>query len=325
MFEGARDGVDVREVEARMDALRVHVEGEGDEVDVAGALAVAEEAALDAVGAGHEAELGGGDGGAAVVVRVEADDHAVAAGEVLVHPLDLVGVDVGRGDLDRGREVEDDLALRRGAPGFGHGVADFLGEIEFGGGEEFRAVFEGDLGFRHRLGLRLDELDGIDRHLHHLGLAHVEHGVAEGRAGGVIDVHDGFLGPLERLEGAADEVFAGLGEHLNAHVVGNVAALDEAAHETELGFRGRREGDLDFLEADGAEHLEHLHLLVGVHRLEKGLVAVAEIGAHPYRWRRDGAARPLAVGELDRRKGGVFGVRGGNHVRLLNALAMAKV
>ncbi len=39
----------------------------------------------------------------------------------------------------------------------------------------------------------------------------------------------------------------------------------------------------------------------------------------------DGAARPLAVGELDRREGGVFGVRGGNHVRLLNALAMAKV
>ena len=100
----------------RIDALRVHVEGEGDEIDVAGALAVAEEAALDAVGAGHEAELGGGDGGAAVIVRVEADEDAVAAGEVLVHPLDLVGVDVGRGDLDRGREIEDDLALQASRP-----------------------------------------------------------------------------------------------------------------------------------------------------------------------------------------------------------------
>jgi hypothetical protein len=66
-----------------------------------------------------------------------------------VHPLDLVGVDVGRGDFDGGREVEDDLALRRGAPGGGDGIADFEGEIEFGGGEEFRAVFEGDFGFRH--------------------------------------------------------------------------------------------------------------------------------------------------------------------------------
>jgi hypothetical protein len=70
-------------------------------------------------------------------------------------------------------------------------------------------------------------------------------------------VDDGLLGALERFEGAADEVLAGLGEHFDGDVVGNVAALDEAAHETEFGFRGRREGDLDFLEADGAEHLEH--------------------------------------------------------------------
>jgi hypothetical protein len=81
-----------------IDALRVQVEREGDEVDVAGALAVAEQAAFDAVGAGHQAELGGGRAGAAVVVRVHAEDDAVAAGEVAVHPLDLVGVDVGRGN-----------------------------------------------------------------------------------------------------------------------------------------------------------------------------------------------------------------------------------
>jgi hypothetical protein len=82
VFESAGDGVDVGEIEAGIDALRVHVEGEGDEVDVAGALAVAEKAAFDAVGAGHQAEFGGGHCRAAVVVRVEADDDAVAAGEV---------------------------------------------------------------------------------------------------------------------------------------------------------------------------------------------------------------------------------------------------
>jgi hypothetical protein len=51
----------------------------------------------------------------------------------------------------------------------------------------------------------------------------------------------------------------------------------------ELGLRGRREGDLDLLEADVAERLEHAHLLLGVHRLEERLVAVAQIGAHPDR------------------------------------------
>ncbi|MGW8171009.1 MAG: hypothetical protein ACWGHV_05160 [Stutzerimonas stutzeri] len=41
----------------------------GDEVDIAGTLAIAEQGAFDAVGAGHQAQFGRGDAGAAVVVR----------------------------------------------------------------------------------------------------------------------------------------------------------------------------------------------------------------------------------------------------------------
>jgi hypothetical protein len=40
-------------------------------------------------------------------------------------------------------------------------------------------------------------------------------------------VDDGLLGALERFEGAADEVLAGLGENFDGHVIGNVAAFDE--------------------------------------------------------------------------------------------------
>ena len=93
VLDGAADLVDVGEVDLRVDALAEQVQAEGDQVDVAGALAVAEQAALDAVGAGAVAQLGGGDGGAAVVVRVQAQDDGVAAAQVAVHPLDLVGVD----------------------------------------------------------------------------------------------------------------------------------------------------------------------------------------------------------------------------------------
>jgi hypothetical protein len=75
---GALDLVDVAEVDLRVDALREQVDAQGDQVDVAGALAVAEQAALDAVGAGHVAELGGGDRGAAVVVRVQRQDDVLA-------------------------------------------------------------------------------------------------------------------------------------------------------------------------------------------------------------------------------------------------------
>ena len=51
-------------------ALRVEVHRQRDEADVAGALAVAEQAAFDAVRAGHHGELGRGDAGAAIVVRM---------------------------------------------------------------------------------------------------------------------------------------------------------------------------------------------------------------------------------------------------------------
>ena len=153
----------------------------------------------------------------------------------------------------------------------------------------------------------LDELDGIDGHLHNFSLAHAEDVVAEGLAGGVIDVDDGLLRALQGLEGAANEMLAGLGEDFDRDVVGNVAAFDEVAHEAEFRFGSRGEGDLDFLEADGAEHPEHTHLLLGVHRLEKRLVAVAEVGAHPDRRLRDGAVGPVAVDEVDRGKSVVLG------------------
>ena len=91
--------------------MHVEIQRDGDEVQVAGAFAVAEEGALDAVGAGEQAEFGGGHAGAAVVVGVEADDQRIAVLDVPAHPFDLVGIDVGHGHLHRVRQVEDHLVL----------------------------------------------------------------------------------------------------------------------------------------------------------------------------------------------------------------------
>ena len=60
-------------------------------------------------------ELGGGDAAAAVVVRVHGQHDGVAPREVAAHPLDLVGVDVGRRDLDGRGQVDDHLVLRASA------------------------------------------------------------------------------------------------------------------------------------------------------------------------------------------------------------------
>ena len=61
-------------------ALAEQVQPERHQADVAGALAVAEQAALDPVGAGLHAEFGRGDGGAAVVVRVQREHDARRGG-----------------------------------------------------------------------------------------------------------------------------------------------------------------------------------------------------------------------------------------------------
>src|SRR5690606_29204171 len=71
VLDGAAHLVEVGEVDLRVDALAEQVQAQGHEVHVAGPLAVAEQAALDTVGAGEVAELGRGDAGAAVVVGVQ--------------------------------------------------------------------------------------------------------------------------------------------------------------------------------------------------------------------------------------------------------------
>ncbi len=122
--------VDRGQVEPGIDALREEVERDRDQVDVAGALAVAEERALDPLRAGHEAELGGRDGGAPVVVRVHGENRRVALREVAAEPLDAVGVDVRRELLDRRREVHDHLLLGRRPPLLGHRLADLERVLE---------------------------------------------------------------------------------------------------------------------------------------------------------------------------------------------------
>ena len=80
-------------------------------------------------------------------------------------------------------------------------------------------------------------------------LVGAEHDVALQDAGGVVEVDDRLLGALDRLVGAVDEVLARLGQHLDGDVVGDRVLVDEAAHEVEVGLRGRGEADLDLLVA----------------------------------------------------------------------------
>src|SRR5207253_520508 len=54
------NAIQIAEVQSRVDAVHVKIQRYGDDIQVAGPLAVAEKRAFDAVGARQQAEFGGG-------------------------------------------------------------------------------------------------------------------------------------------------------------------------------------------------------------------------------------------------------------------------
>lgn len=78
-------------------------------------------------------------------------------------------------------------------------------------------------------------------------------------------MNDSLLCAPHRLNGAPDKVFAARREDLEPHVVGDSAgSFNQSPSEVEVGLRGGRERDLDFLVANSNEHLEHAPFLIAV-------------------------------------------------------------
>ncbi|MCY1529305.1 hypothetical protein D9M68_644400 [compost metagenome] len=314
VLDSRADLVDVREVEFGRNALRVEVERDVHEVEVAGALAVAEEAAFDALCACHQGQFTGCGAGAAVVVRVHAQHDGVAAREVAVHPLDHVREDVRRGMLDRGGQVDDALALGRRRPHRGDRIDHALGEDHVGAREHLGRVLEGPLRVRLLCGEVVEHAGMAAREFDDLVFVHAEHHAAHHGGHRVVEVDDGARCTLQGFEGAFDEVVARLREHLDRHVVGNAVFFDELAHEVEFDLRRRGKADFDFLEADGHEGFEHAHLARDVHGLDQGLVAIAQVRRQPDRGLGQHGIGPGAVLETDRGECAVFGLRLLEHV-----------
>ena len=260
-----------------------HVQAQGHQVHVAGPLAVAEQAALDPVRPGQVAQLGGGDAGAAVVVRVQGQDDALPRVQVPAHPLDGVGVDVRGGHFHGGGQVDDDLAVRGGLEDVRDGVADAQRILGFGAGEGLRGVLVGDVGVGEGLLVLLAQPGALQGDVQDAVLVLVEHHPALQHRGGVVQVDDGLLGADQGLVGPLDQVFAGLGQHLDGDVVRDVAALDQLPDKVEVRLRRGGEADLDFLVAHPDQQLEHLQLAGRAHRIDQGLVAVTQVHCAPAR------------------------------------------
>ena len=151
LFVDLGDGGEIREIKPRVDTLREEIEGEGDDIDVAGALPVAEEGALDAVAACEKSHFAVRNGASAVVVGVEGNDDVFAVLQVFVHVFDLCSIDMGHGMRDGDGEVDDDLIVRSRIPDVENGVGDLKCELGLGTREAFGGILEGDMTLGGRL------------------------------------------------------------------------------------------------------------------------------------------------------------------------------
>ena len=109
-------------------------------------------------------------------------------------------------------------------------------------------------------------------------------------------MHHGAIGADQGLERALDQLLPALDQHLDLDVVGDHPLFDDETLEVEVGLGGRREANLDLLEADVDQGVEQGQLALRVHRVDEGLVAVAQVDAGP-------AGRP---GELAVRPGPIL-------------------
>ena len=312
-----RHGVDVGKVQPGVDALGVEVERHGHDVQVAAALAVAEQAALHPLRTGQHGQLGSGHAGAPVVVRMDRQHHVLARAQVPVHPLDLVGKHVGRGVFDGGGQVDDHLAPRPRAPGGQCGLAGLQGHVQLGHAEGFGRVLKHPLRLGAGIGQAFEPTHAGRNQPHHLRHVHAKHHVAPHRRGGVVQVDDGAGRTAQGLDGALDQLGARLRHHHDGHIGGNEVLLDQAAHKVEVGLRCGGKPHLDLLEAHAHQLPEQLHLALAAHGLEQGLVAIAQVGGQPHGRTGEGVGRPGAIGQGHghprRGKRTVFAGRVGKH------------
>src|SRR5437868_8059389 len=270
VFGHAYEIVDIRTVQLGIDPLTEHVHGQSDETHIAGALAIAEERAFDTVRSRHEPKLGRRNRRAAVIVGMERYDDAVAISHIAAEPFDLIGMDIGCRDLDRVRQVENELLLRRRLIDIHDRLANLLREFELGAHEALGRIFMAYALGEPLLALEpLDQLSAPDRDIPDAGLVEPEHHPTLQLRGRVVEMDDCAVDPLEAFEGPADQLVARLGQHLDGDVRRNSLVVDEEADEIEVGLRSRREADLDLLEADGDERIEHPHLAIMAHGLDQ--------------------------------------------------------
>ena len=300
------DRCQIGEIQFRINTVHVKIQCHRHDVQIARALPVAEQSSLDAIRTREHPEFRRGDAGAAVIVRVQADDERIAVFEVAAHPFDLIRINIWHRHFHRVRQIQNHLVLRRRLPDIHDGFGNFLRIFHLGHAETFRRILEHDFRAFQAMQTIFDHLRAVHCDGFDLLFRLAEHHAPLRRRRRIIHVNDDLLRADERLHRALDQILARLHEHLEPDIIQRALFFNEPAVERKLGVRRRGKADFDFLETDFDERLKQFQFLRHVHRHGERLVAVAQIHAAPARRVREDAVGPLPVGQVDRRERTIF-------------------
>ena len=270
----------IAEIEVRLHAVGVHIERNGDDIDITGAFAVAEKSTLNAVSAREQSKFGVRDTAAAVVMRVEGDFKGIPAVQYLAHIFYLLCVNMRKAFLNGDGQIDDYLQVGSRLPDVDNGVAYLCCELRLGSGEALRGILKSEIA-RGLLAVFVQQLSAGNCDVDYLLLALAENLLALCNGGRVVQMNDSVLAAVKRLESLLDDVFAALGQHLNGNIVGDKILLDKRAAELVFSLGSGGEAYLYLLESDLDQLLEELQLFIKAHRNDKRLVAVAQIDAAP--------------------------------------------
>ena len=136
---------DMREIQLGINILRKHVEGYSYDIKVTGTLAVTEQSAFDTVGTGQKCQLGAGNTGTAVIVRMHADNCCFTVFNMTAEVFNLIGIGVRRTHFNSRRQVEDNGLFFARAHFLHYRLANCHREIYFRTGKAFRRIFIADV------------------------------------------------------------------------------------------------------------------------------------------------------------------------------------
>src|SRR5207249_1353906 len=157
------------------------------------------------------------------------------------------------------REVDDHLLVARRAPLGDHRLTHLEREVELRAVKAFGRVLEDDL----RRGLRgklLAERRAAHGEVADAVLVEAEDDAALRRGGRVVEMDDRATDALDRLVRALDQLRPRLCEHGDRRVRWNQILLDELPDEVEVRLRRGRKADLDLLDPEPHEEVEHASL-----------------------------------------------------------------